>query len=460
MENNIKKYSYSLLSTLKHRINGGMLLMIVAVFAMIIANSPLASYYFDFWNHPVKLSIGHFNLFSHNGHPMTFMQFINDALMALFFFSVGLEIKREIMVGELSSFRKAMLPVIAAIGGMIIPVGLYFAIAHTSPESRGLAIPMATDIAFSLGVLSLFGKRVPISLKIFLTAFAVVDDIGGILVIALFYTNDLSVNYLLLSALVLAILYLGNRLNVMHRIFYIGFGIMMWYFFLQSGIHCTIAGVIVAFLIPARPRMNVKHYIERMRDTINKFPVLKADADDNTDKIVLDSKQIDELKSIEAASNRVISPLQSLENSMHGWVNYCIMPLFAFANAGVQLSSSGDSSIFGPVTFAVLLGLTLGKFVGVYLFTYLAIKSKMVHMPKGMNWKNLTGISLLGGIGFTVSLFIASLSFADEFPELLNQAKLGVLLGTVTAGVLGYIVLNIVLPKADEVEEEPEPELA
>lgn len=453
-ENIIKKNSYSFLSFLKHRVNGGMLLMIVAILAMVIANSPLANHYFDFWNHPVNLSIGGFNLFSHNGHSLTFMQFINDALMALFFFSVGLEIKREILVGELSSLRKAMLPIIAAIGGMVIPVAFYFIVAHDDPASKGLAIPMATDIAFSLGVLSLFGKRVPISLKIFLTAFAVVDDIGGILVIALFYTNDLSVSYLLLSALVVVILYLGNRFGVMHRIFYIGFGIMMWYFFLQSGIHCTIAGVIVAFLIPARPRMNVQFYIERIRETIVKFPVLKEDKDEAIDKIVLDKRQIDELKSIEAASNRVISPLQSLENSMHGWVNYCIMPLFAFANAGVQLSGGGGGASFGAVTLAVLLGLTLGKFVGVYLFTFIAVKTKMVNLPKGMDWKNLVGVSLLGGIGFTVSLFIANLSFAADYPVLLNQAKLGVLLGTVIAGLSGYFVLNIVLPRLEEEKEE------
>lgn len=444
-ESSIKKYSYSFLSALKHRINGGMVLMIVAVLAMIIANSPWASHYQTFWHHPVSLSIGEFNLFSHHGKPLTLIQFINDALMALFFFSVGLEIKREIMVGELCSVRKALLPIIAALGGMIIPVGLYFAIAHTSPESRGLAIPMATDIAFSLGVLSLFGKRVPISLKIFLTAFAVVDDIGGILVIAIFYTNDISITYMLLSALIVAILYLGNRMGVMHRIFYIFFGIVMWYFFLQSGVHCTIAGVIVAFLVPAKPRINVKHYIERMRESINKFPLTEEDEDDGVDKIVLDNAQIDELKSIEAASDRVISPLQSLENSMHGWVNYFIMPLFAFANAGVRISAGGDS--FGVITLAVFVGLTLGKFVGVYLFTFLAIKSRVVEMPKGMDWRNLIGVSLLGGIGFTVSLFIANLSFARQYPELLNQAKLGVLLGTVTAGVLGYIVLSMVLPK-------------
>lgn len=442
-----KSKNYSLLSTLKHRINGGMVLMTVAVLAMIIANSPLGDVYQDFWNYPVSSQIGDFNLFSHNGHPLTLMQFINDALMALFFFSVGLEIKREVMVGELSSLRKAMLPVIAAFGGMIFPVLLYFSVAHTSPESSGLAIPMATDIAFSLGVLSLFGKRVPLSLKVFLTAFAVVDDIGGILVIAFFYTSDLATSYLLASAVVLAILYLGNRLGVMHRIFYIGFGIMMWYFFLQSGIHCTIAGVIIAFMIPAKPRLHVTHYVNRIRESISKFPNFDKK---EGEKIVLDPAQINELKSIEAASNRVISPLQSLENSMHGWVNYFIMPLFAFANAGVVLS--GGTETFGTVTLAVFLGLTVGKFIGVYSFTFLAIKLRLVNMPTGMTWKNLSGIALLGGIGFTVSLFIANLSFANGHADLLNQAKLGVLLGTITAGLLGYIVLNIVLPKEDVVE--------
>lgn len=441
--------NYSLLSALKHRINGGMVLMTMAVLAMIIANSPLGDAYQDFWKQTVSLQIGDFNLFSHHGKPLTLMAFINDALMALFFFSVGLEIKREIMVGELSSPRKALLPVIAAIGGMVIPVLFYFVIAPTDPEVNGIAIPMATDIAFSLGVLSMFGKRVPISLKIFLTAFAVVDDIGGILVIAFFYTSDLSVNYLIASAIVLIILYAGNKLGVMHRIFYIGFGIMMWYFFLQSGIHCTIAGVIIAFVIPARPNLRVTHYVNRIRESISKFPVSKSEEDDT--KIVLDTDQINELKSIEAASNRVISPLQSLENSMHGWVNYFIMPLFAFANAGVVLSGGMDS--IGTVSLAVFFGLTAGKFFGLYLFTFLAIKLGIVNLPHGMNYKNLAGVALLGGIGFTVSLFIGNLSFGAEHPELLNQAKLGVLMGTLVAGLLGYIILNIALPKESEVEK-------
>lgn len=439
--------NYSLLSFLKHRINGGMLLMSVALIAMLIANSPLGEAYQSFWSHPMQLSIGDFNLFSQNGKPLTLMEFINDALMALFFFSVGLEIKREIMVGELSSFRKAMLPIIAAFGGMLFPVLIYFLVAPSGPEASGLAIPMATDIAFSLGVLSLFGRRVPISLKIFLTAFAIVDDIGGILVIAIFYSNDLAMSYLIASVVVLAILYMGNRMGVMHKMFYIVFGIVMWYFFLQSGINCTIAGVLIAFMIPAKPRLDVKRYIKRMRDSLDKFPDLSTNGEEI---IVLDDDQINELKSIEAASSRVISPLQSIENSMHGWINYFVMPLFAFANAGVVLSGGGGDT-FGMVTLAVLLGLTLGKFVGVFSFTFLAIKLNLVQMPKGMDWHSIAGVSLLGGIGFTVSLFIANLSFGTH-PDLLNQAKLGVLLGTIVSGLLGYVVLNYVLPKESSLE--------
>ena len=441
------KVNYSLLSFLKHRINGGMLLMSVALIAMLIANSPLGDTYQSIWSHPVSFSIGDFNFFSHNGHPLTLMEFINDALMALFFFSVGLEIKREVMVGELSSIRQALLPIIAAFGGMLFPVLFYYMVAHSGPEAGGLAIPMATDIAFSLGVLSLFGRRVPISLKIFLTAFAVVDDIGGILVIAIFYSSELSTTYLIASALILAILYLGNRMGVMNKMFYIVFGLVMWYFFLQSGIHCTIAGVLIAFMIPAKPRLDVKRYIRRMRKSLDQFPDLSK----NGEEIIgLDDEQINELKSIEAASSRVISPLQSIENSMHGWINYFVMPLFAFANAGVVLS--GGTETFGTVTLAVLLGLTIGKFIGVYSFTYFAIKSKLVEMPKGMNWRNIAGVSLLGGIGFTVSLFIANLSFGDTAPLLLNQAKLGVLLGTLVSGVLGYAILNVVLPKESDLE--------
>lgn len=438
----MKTFDYSFLSFLKHRVNGGMVLMIVAVLAMVVANSPWADAYHAFWSHPVSLQVGSFNLFSHHGEPLTLMAFINDALMAVFFFSVGLEIKREVLVGELSSLRQALLPIIAAVGGMLIPVLLYFALTAGTPAADGLVIPMATDIAFSLGVLSLFGKRVPLSLKIFLTAFAVVDDIGGILVIAFGYTSHLDVAYLLGALGVLLLLAVANRMRVMSRTFYCWAGIVVWYLFLQSGVHATIAGVLVAFTIPSIPCLNVKKYIARIRENVAEFPHFDKSS------ILLTPNQIDILKSIESASDRVISPLQFMEDRMHGMVNYLIMPLFAFANAGITLSGA-EGAVAGPVTYAIVIGLVLGKSVGIYLFTWLAVRSRVTALPQGMNWQNVAGVSLLGGIGFTVSLFIANLSFGETDEVLLNQAKLGVLVGTVLAGVLGYVVLRYVLPKQE-----------
>lgn len=435
-----------ILRTVKHisslNIVASILLFLTAILAALIANSSLSPIYQDFLLQELHLRVGNFNLLSHGGHPLKMIEFINDCLMTVFFLAVGLEIKRELLVGELSSFRKAALPFVAACGGMVVPVLIYsLLVISGTPETRGMAIPMATDIAFSLGVLSLLGKRVPLSLKIFLTAFAVVDDIGGILVIALFYSTDVAYGYLIVAAILYIFLYYMGKLGVTQKIFFLFFGIIIWYLFLQSGIHSTISGVILAFVIPARPRLDAGKYIKRIRDIIGQFPASKSD------NIVLTNAQIATLKQVERASDHVISPLQSLEDNLHGAVNFVILPLFAFANAGVVFSGSGN--IVGDVSMAVAAGLLLGKFLGIYLFTWLSIKSGLALMPAGMNWKNIAGVSLLGGIGFTVSLFIANLSFADAYPELLNQAKFGVLLGTLLAGVLGYVVLNIVLPKAE-----------
>lgn len=424
---------------LRFHVNGGMLLMVTALAAIFIANSPWSEAYQNLWTHEIRLQIGDFNLFNHGGHPLTLMGFINDVLMAVFFFAVGLEIKREILVGELSSFKQAMLPIIAACGGMIMPVVIYYLITRDTPAVDGLAIPMATDIAFSLGVLSLFGKRVPLSLKIFLTAFAVVDDIGGILVIALFYSSHCDVNYLMYALLILGILLIGNQMRVSSSSFYLVLGIGIWYCFMQSGVHATIAGVIVAFTVPARPKLRIGKYINRMHDLIVDFPL-------EPEKIILGKEQICALKTIEADTRQVVSPLQFMEDALHWMVNYLIMPLFAFANAGVVLTASHGGLELGLPTFAIILGLVVGKFVGIYLFSWGTLKLKLADMPNGMTWKNLSGICLLGGIGFTVSLFIANLSFGEE-PHLLNQAKMGVVAGTVLAGILGYIVLHFTLPK-------------
>ena len=436
------KRSFSFQRAAHYHINGGILLMVIVLLAMLVANSPWSEAYLNFWDKRVYLQVGDFNLFNHHGHPMTLMTFINDVLMTIFFFSVGLEIKREILVGELSSFRQALLPIIAACGGMLLPVIIYYMITKGTQAENGLAIPMATDIAFSLGVLCLFGKRVPISLKIFLTAFAVVDDIGGILVIALFYTSHLDPTWLIYAGTALSVLCAGNRMGVHNHWFYIVVGFVLWYCFLQSGIHATIAGVVAAFTVPATPHLHTGKYINYIKQNIEEFPGNTCKKD-----IILNKEQINALKCIESASDRVISPLQSLEDNLHALVNYVVIPLFAFANAGIVLTSEyGGQLEIGMLTLAVTIGLVIGKFVGIYLFTWLTIKSRLSTLVNGMTWSNLAGISLLGGIGFTVSLFIANLSFGND-AEMLGQAKLGVLFGTAIAGILGYIVLYFTLPK-------------
>lgn len=428
--------------------SASLLLFVAAILAAILANSPLAPAYLSFFEGKVSFQMGEFNLLSHNGEPLTVLAFVNDALMTVFFFMVGLEIKRELLVGEISSLRKAALPFIAACGGMIFPVMIYSIICIQGSREglNGLAIPMATDIAFSLGVLSLLGKRVPLGMKIFLTAFAVIDDIGGILVIALFYSTHLAFGYLLFSLIFFFILYLGNRYNVNNKSFYLIIGVAIWYLFLQSGIHSTIAGVLIALFVPAKPKLKIGRYIESIRRYIKRFPISKEDS------IVLNNEQIETLKRLESASDNVISPLQSMEDGLHRFVNFFILPVFAFTNAGVVLGGN-ITDVLGGVTLAVALGLILGKFSGIFLFTFLAIKTKIVSIPKGASLKSLAGIALLGGIGFTVSLFIANLSFSNS-PLLLNQAKLGVILGSIISGILGYLVLHFTLPK----EDNPTPE--
>lgn len=428
------------------KINGGAILLFVALAAMIIANSPFREYYNTFFAKEVILQIGNFNLFHSHGQNMNFLALINDALMAIFFFSVGLEIKREILVGELSSLRKALLPVVAACGGMLIPVALFFLISEPGAATKGAAIPMATDIAFSLGVLSLLGKRVPLSLKIFLTAFAVVDDIGGIIIIGLFYSNEVTISYLLWAMLVIVLLYIGGKAGIYSKLFYIFFGIIVWYLFLNSGIHPTIAGVIVAFTVPARPQLHIYKYVDDIRESLKRLPEKGSRESEN---LILSNSEVSILKHIESASDKVISPLQSLDDNLHPLINYIVMPLFAFANASISFQGFSLASIEG-VTLTIFISLVIGKLIGIFSFTWLAVKTGLLSMPERMDNKSLLGIAMLGGIGFTVSLFIANLAYSGV-PEvgatLLNQAKLGIIGGSLFAGVCGYFILKQVLPK-------------
>lgn len=441
--------SYSFLKMFRKHVSSSVMLIAATVLALIIANSSWSEAYTRFWNLPMSLSIGKFNLLSHGGSTLTVMQFINDFLMMVFFFSVGLEIKREILVGELSSIKKAMLPVIGAMGGMIVPVLVFWLVCPDNPEMlRGSAIPMATDIAFSLGVLSTFGRRVPLSLKVFLAALAVADDLGGILVIAIFYSSDLQVNFLLYALGLVLILIWGNIKGIRSKFFYIFVGIFVWYCILNSGIHATIAGVIVAFCIPATLKRTPTFFIEKIRKRINNFPVTPVKK--GCKAPILTQDQIGILKSIENASDHIISPLQDMEDSLHTPVNYFVIPIFAYANAGIVFEGMSLANLFSGVGLAVFLGLIIGKFVGVFSFSWLAVKFKLVGMPAGSNWKSFASVCALSGIGFTVAMFIADLSYDSLVPEtalLLNDAKIGILCGSLLSGIISWLLLNKNLPR-------------
>lgn len=446
---------YTAKKTLKNYANGGNVLIVATGLALLVVNLPgLKDFYNSLWTHEIALQVGGFNLFSHHGEPMSVMAFINDALMAVFFFSVGLEIKREVLVGELSSFRQALLPILGAIGGMLVPVGIFWLFAHGTDYSAGMAIPMATDIAFSLGVLAMLGDRVPVGLKIFLTTLAVVDDIGGILVIAIFYSSHIDYTLLLWAAGCLLLLFIGGKLGIQSKLFYVGIGAFVWFFFLNAGIHPTIAGVIVAFTVPAKPVYAPGKFIKTIRTNISRF----AHEDDSRleSRTILDKDQMNWLKEIESASDKVISPLQDLEDSLHPLVNYLIVPLFAFANAGIYFGDLDAGMVFQGISLAIIVSLVLGKFLGIFLFSWATIKMKLAPMPEGASWLTMASISLLGGIGFTVSLFIANLSFGTGDPimsQLLDNAKLGILIASLLAGILGWVALHYTLPKEPMNEE-------
>ena len=439
---------FAALQALRRHTTGGNILILATVLALVVANIPaINKYYFDFWNQEVFLQVGNFNIFSHAGHPMTMLQFINDALMAIFFFTIGLEIKREVLVGELSSFKQALLPIMGAIGGMIFPVVIFFLLSKGTDYTDGAAIPMATDIAFSLGVLAMLGSRVPVSLKIFLTTLAVVDDIGGIIVIAVFYSTHIEVMLLVYAAVCLGVLLLGSLMKIQNKMFYVVVGLVVWFLFLNSGVHPTISGVLVAFCIPAKPVLAPKKYVKMIRGAISHF---NQDDDESLNRrSILDKDQMNWLKEVESASDKVISPLQDLEDSLHASVNNFIVPLFAFANAGIYLLDLNPQMVVQGISLAIICGLVIGKFVGIFGFSWITVKLGLAPIPQHCNWKMMASISVLGGIGFTVSLFIANLSFASmgaHGAELLNQSKLGIVVGSLAAGIIGFMLLHCTLP--------------
>ncbi len=420
---------------------GSVLLIFAAVAAVIWANTNPSSYV-HFWHTYFTVDASIFSV------KMSVLHWINDGLMAIFFFVVGLEIKREFLAGEMSSVRQASFPIVAAFGGMIVPVIIFELFNLHGEAADGWGIPMATDIAFSLGVLAILGKRVPLSLKVFLTALAIVDDLGAILIIALFYGGNLNWISLMIALGLLGILVIANRMKVQDLRLYTFIGFIVWYFFLMSGVngpgtglHATIAGVLVAFTIPARPKIKAVDFIKGIRQILHRFD----DVSKKNDKLVLSHEQLSVINDVEYSVMEVQSPLQHIENQFHGVVNLIILPLFAFANAGLTLLSGTGGFIFTTVSFAIAISLIIGKTVGIVLFSWLAVKFKIAIKPKTSSWLSFTGLGILGGIGFTMSIFIASLAYQSEM--LLNQAKIGIFIASIFAGVTGYFLLKYSLKK-------------
>jgi NhaA family Na+:H+ antiporter len=408
----------------------GIVLLAMAALALVWANSPWADSYFQLWETHLVVGGGPIEL------DYSLHYWINDGLMAVFFFMVGLEIKRETKVGELASPKQAALPIAAAIGGMVVPAGIYVLFNAGTPELRGWGVPMATDIAFALGVLAILGDRVPSGLKIFLAALAIVDDLGAVMVIALFYSAGIDWTMLAYAGIVLIILIGANLGGVRRSAVYAILGVVLWYFFLKSGVHATIAGVLLATTIPAKTRINVPEFVASARAYLAQF---EDDGLRPDPAHPLTATQESALERLEEAAEEVQSPLLSIEHAIVPWVAYGIMPLFALANAGVALEPEVIQGLGSPVVLGIALGLLIGKPVGVGLFAWLAVKFRLAGLPAGVRNVHLVGVGLLAGIGFTMSLFIANLAFAGATLEL---SKVGVLAASTVAGVVGFLLLR------------------
>ena len=411
--------------------NGGFLLLFASIAALFWSNISPESYA-HFWHKEFSLNIGSASLSHSLAH------WVNDGLMTLFFFTVGLEIKREMLVGGLSDPRRAALPVAAAIGGMVFPALIYWWFNGGASSMSGWGIPIATDIAFSLAILSTLGRRIPFGIRIFLTAFAIADDLGAILVIALFYTPQIHLNYLLGGIGVCAVLFVMNRFWVRNPIGYLVMGMILWYMVAHSGLHATITGVIVSMFIPARSRYNTDVFMKMVRERLEQ---IKCDGDDCGYTIMVNRTHLDAVHSINVACSRVETPLQRMEHAMEPWVAYLILPLFALANAGVVLGALDlGTAALHPVTLGIIFGLALGKPVGIILFTWLTTKILRVNLITGATWSMILGVGFLGGIGFTMSLFISALSFTE--PVFQEYAKIGIIGGSLVSGIFGYAVLR------------------
>ena len=425
------------------------MLLICTVVALAWANSPWAESYHALWEIPVTVGVG--------AHVLTLSlhHWINDGLMAVFFFLVGLEIKREMLVGELASRRHAALPIAGALGGMLVPAAIYAAFNATGPGAAGWGIPMATDIAFAIGVLALLGPRVPLPLKVFLVALAIVDDIGAVLVIAFFYTSAISWSALMTGAALLAVLIACNASGVRHPAVYSLLGLALWAALLASGVHATIAGVLLAMTVPATTRINEDEFLRRGRAILDNFERACSPAT----TVLTNADQQHAIHELERAGEQAQAPLLRIEQKLHGAVAFGIMPLFALANAGVHFGGDLFAALSLPVTAGVVLGLVIGKPLGITLFAWLATRLRLAALPPAGSWRALHGVSWLGGIGFTMSLFIAGLAFPGA-PELLDSAKVGILVASMLAGLVGWMLLRGTRARPGKVPEADAPAAA
>ncbi|HMQ03804.1 MAG TPA: Na+/H+ antiporter NhaA [Pyrinomonadaceae bacterium] len=419
---------------IKNETAGGIVLFAAAVLALIAANSPLQHYYHQLWQYPFGFNFAGFEISKSLHH------WINDGLMSVFFFVVGLELKREIIGGELSDLRKATLPLAAGFGGMFFPAVIYVLFNRGTDGISGWGIPMATDIAFALGILFLLGSRVPVSLKVFLTALAIADDIGAVLVIAFFYTSEISLFSLGLGSVFLAVLIGGNLLGIRTPIFYgiIGIG-GLWLAFLLSGVHATIAGILAALTIPATVKVDSESFLSNLRSLADRFG-----EESPGKKNLISYEQLHIIDSIKRYTNAVDTPLQRLEHGMHSLVAFIVLPVFAFANAGITITSDLFAQVASTVTMGVLFGLTFGKTIGIVLMSKLAVYLNLASLPAGTSWKQIYAVAFLASIGFTMSIFITELAFVDA--QLILQAKLGIFIASAIGGVVGYLLLRMSLP--------------
>lgn len=411
---------------------GGILLLICAVLSLIFANVPAFGHLHEFWHQKASINVANFSLEMSIGH------WINDGLMAIFFFVVGLEIKREMLVGELSSLKQASLPIFAAVGGMLVPAIVYTIFNFSHPESaHGWGIPMATDIAFALGLLSLLGKRVPLGLKVFLTALAIVDDLGAIIVLAVFYpSHALHLDMLIYAAVVVAFLCILNRNKVHNILLYVIPGIVLWYFVLQSGVHATIAGVILALTIPSKTTINEVRFYVSIKSLIEKF----KEAGNSEVEVLANGEQQHIIHEIDNKVEEINPLMHKFESALHPWVTWLIMPLFALANAGVVLSEEILSFPPESVAIGIFFGLFFGKPIGIFLFSWLAVKSKIAELPIGVSWLQVLALGVIAGIGFTMSIFINSLAFDNI--EIINVGKVAILVTSFIAAIVGIVMIR------------------